>query len=314
MVETLNMGNNQLNDIFPFWLGKLPELRILMLRANEFHGATEEQRGNLEFPKLQIIDISFNRFTGDLPSQLQRWIAMKVVNASHLSYFQTKFDLTVQDYHWVPAYVYSLKLISKGTERDYEKIQDFLVAIDFSSNSFEGCIPENVGNLKALRLLNLANNALSCHIPPSLGNLSNLESLDLSHNNLYGEIPTDLLQLTFLEFLNVSHNNLTGQTPQGKQFATFDSNSFGSNPGLCGKPILSKACQSSQVSPPPLSSEEDQGQEPVLELDWKIILIGFGGGLLNGLAIGYMYTPEWLKKYLRRMRQKRREARRKPRN
>ncbi|XVF81445.1 hypothetical protein PTKIN_Ptkin15bG0155700 [Pterospermum kingtungense] len=311
MVETLNMGNNQLNDTFPFWLGKLPELRMLILRGNQFHGAIEEHKGNLELPKLHIIDLSFNRFSGDLPSQqFQNWIAMKVVNASNLSYLQANIEF--QDFVYDP-FTYSVTMTSKATEREYKKVLDFLVVIDFSSNSFEGCIPQNIGNLKALWQLNLSNNALSGHIPPSLGNLSNLESLDLSHNNFSGEIPTELLQLTFLDFFNVSDNNLTGQIPQGKQFATFENKSFGSNPGLCGKP-LSKTCTMFQVSPPPLSSEEDEGQEPLVEFDWKIILIGFGGGLLNGLAIGYMYTPLWFRKYLRRMQQKRREARRKPRN
>lgn len=310
MVESLNTGNNQLNDTFPFWLGKLPELRILILRRNQFHGTIQKQSGNFEFPKLQIIDLSFNRFIGNLPShQFQNWIAMQLVDAAYLSYLQADSVLgTLND--WGYNFPYSLTLKSKGKETDYEKIQDFLVAIDFSSNSFQGCIPENIGNLKALRLLNLANNALSCHIPPSLGNLSNLESLDLSHNNLSGEIPTELLQLTFLEFFTVSHNNLRGQIPQGKQFATFENNSFGSNPGLCGKP-LSKACKSSQA-PPSLSLVEDkEGQEPLLQFDWKIILIGYGGGLLNGLAIGYMYTPLWFKKYLGRVQQKQRESRKK---
>ncbi|XVF81443.1 hypothetical protein PTKIN_Ptkin15bG0155400 [Pterospermum kingtungense] len=307
MVEILDMGNNQLNDTFPFWLGKLPELRILVLRRNQFHGTMQEQSGNFEFPKLQIVDLSFNRFTGNLSSQqFRNWIAMQVVNASNLSYLQANSEFQTQNHLWNKYFIYSVTLTSKGTERDYEKIPDFLVAIDFSSNSFEGCIPQDIGNLKALQLLNFSNNVLSCHIPPSLGNLSNLESLDLSHNNLSGEIPGELLQLTFLEFFNVSYNNLTGQIPQGKQFATFENNSFGGNPGLCGKP-LSKARR-------PLSLGEVQRQEPLLEFDWKIILMGFGSGLVIGLSIGYIYTPQWLKKYLSRMQQKRSQARRKPRN
>ncbi|XVE78309.1 hypothetical protein DITRI_Ditri13aG0134200 [Diplodiscus trichospermus] len=241
---------------------------------------------------------------------------MKDVDVANSSYLQVNSDLETQNYIWGGYFPYSMMITSKGTERDYEKIQDFLVAIDFSGNSFEGFILENIGNLKALRLLNFSNNLLSCHISPSLGNLSNLESLDLSHNNLSGEIPTELLQLTFLEFLNVSHNYLTGQIPQGNQFATFENNLFGSNPGLCGKP-LSKTCTSFQVSPPPLFLEEDQGREPLPEFDWKIILMGFGSGLVIGIAIGNLYTPDrnnWFIKYLRRMQQKRSETWRRPRN
>ncbi|XVE78314.1 hypothetical protein DITRI_Ditri13aG0134700 [Diplodiscus trichospermus] len=266
MVESLNVGNNQLNDTFPFWLGKLPELRILVLRRNQFHG-TIVQRESFEFPKLQIIDLSFNRFTGKLLSQqFRNFIAMKVFDAAASSYLHANTDFKTQNLIWHYELPYSVMITSKGIERNYEKIQEFLVAIDFSSNNFEGCIPKNIGNLKALRLLNFSNNVFSCHIPPSLGNLSNFESLDLSHNNLSGEIPSELLQLTFLEYFNISQNYLKGQIPQGKQFATFENNSFGSNPGLRGKP-LSKTCTSFQASPPPLSSEENQGQEPLLEFD-----------------------------------------------
>ncbi|XVE78315.1 hypothetical protein DITRI_Ditri13aG0134800 [Diplodiscus trichospermus] len=289
MIETLNLGSNKINDTFPFWLGKLPELKILILRCNQFYGTIEEQ--SFEFPKLQIIDLSFNGFRGKLLSQqFQNLIAMKVFDAANSSYLQATGDFVTQSESWSTYFPYSMMITSKGMEQDYEKIQEYLVAIDFSSNSFEGCISENIGNLKALSLLNFSNNVLSCHIPPSMGILSNLESLDLSHNNLSGEIPSELLQLTFLEFFNVSQNHLTGQIPQGKQFATFENNSFGSNQGLCGKP-LSKACASFQVSLPPLSSQDDQDQEPLLEFDWKIILIGFGIGLVIGLAIGNLYTP-----------------------
>jgi hypothetical protein len=61
-----------------------------------------------------------------------------------------------------------------------------------------------------------------------------MEALDLSQNKLSGEIPQQLTQLTFLEFLNVSYNNLMGRIPQGKQFDTFENNSFERNPRLCG--------------------------------------------------------------------------------
>lgn len=38
MLQILAVSNNQLSDVFPFWLGTLPELRLVTLRRNEFHG------------------------------------------------------------------------------------------------------------------------------------------------------------------------------------------------------------------------------------------------------------------------------------
>ncbi|GLT54996.1 hypothetical protein SLA2020_281540 [Shorea laevis] len=142
-------------------------------------------------------------------------------------------------------------MTNKGIELEYEKIQDVFRVIDFSSNRFEGEIPELVGSLKGLHLLNLSNNALTGHIPSSLGNLTHIESMDLSQNKLLGEIPPQLTQLFFLASFNVSNNRLTGPIPHGNQFDTFQNGSFGGNPGLCGSP-LSKKCGDFKYTPTPL--------------------------------------------------------------
>ena len=39
MLETLLLGNNQINDSFPSWLGVLPKLGVLILRYNQLQGA-----------------------------------------------------------------------------------------------------------------------------------------------------------------------------------------------------------------------------------------------------------------------------------
>ncbi|XP_022759854.1 receptor-like protein 12 [Durio zibethinus] len=291
MLEFLNLGNNQIVDTFPSWLGRLPELRILILRHNGFHGAIGKPKTK-EFPKLRIFDLSFNKFIGRLPSRhFQLWRAMKFVDVSKLRYLEanTSFEGTVN--RWYGTFSYSMTMTNKGTQTKYEKILEFLVAIDLSSNRFEGCIPEDIQILKAIQFLNLSNNLLSGPIPSSLANLTGLESLDLSQNKLSGEIPQELAQLTFIAFFNVSNNHLIGPIPQGKQFATFENNSFEGNPGLCGNP-LSKKCYAEGSSPPPPSlSKKDRGRESWLELVWKAVLLGYGSGLVNGLVLGYSFNP-----------------------
>uniref|UniRef100_A0A0V0H3Y1 Putative leucine-rich repeat receptor-like protein kinase-like n=1 Tax=Solanum chacoense TaxID=4108 RepID=A0A0V0H3Y1_SOLCH len=104
-----------------------------------------------------------------------------------------------------------------------------------------------MGDLIALRVLNLSNNGLQGHIPPSLGNLAVVESFDLSFNHLSGEIPEQLASITSLAVLNLSYNHLEGCIPQGSQFATFQNNSYEGNDGLHGFPV-SKGCGNDQVS------------------------------------------------------------------
>ncbi|XP_019089165.1 PREDICTED: receptor like protein 30-like [Camelina sativa] len=73
--------------------------------------------------------------------------------------------------------------------------------MDVSGNKFEGGIPESIGLLKELIILNMSNNAFTGHIPPSL---------------------------------------LEGPIPKATQIQSQNISSFAENPGLCGPPLLKK--------------------------------------------------------------------------
>ncbi|GLT35591.1 hypothetical protein SLA2020_100300 [Shorea laevis] len=210
-LEILDVGNNNLNDTFPHWLGVLPSLKVLFPRSNRFHGAINNSMPAFYFPQLIIIDVAQNDFMGLLPS----------------NYFK----------------------ILKGM-RDVaptDKVE--LGYNDFSSNQFHGLIPEELGELNSLLLLNLSHNSLNGQIPSSLGKLAELESLDLSSNKLTGKIPEQLTKLTFLSVLNLSHNELVGHIPEGKQFKTLSNDSYIGNSGLCGFPLTKKCKEPRPPSP-----------------------------------------------------------------
>ncbi|KAF5459226.1 hypothetical protein F2P56_023198 [Juglans regia] len=271
-LEFLDVGYNKIHDTFPLWLGNLPELKIFILRSNGFYGAIRNIQINCTLSNLHIIDLSHNNFSGDLPAEcFQHWNAMKLFGAEVFQYLDYNSSIR-----------YSITLTTKGIELEYARIQDELIVIDLSCNRFEGEIPEVVGNLKGLHILNFSNNALSGRIPSSLANLTGLESLDLSQNKLFGEIPPQLAQLTFLEIFKVFNNCLTGPIPHGSQFERFPNSSFDSNPGLCGMP-LSKACGDSLPKPP---NEENQGLVSPFEFGWKVVAIGYGCGFVIGIVIG----------------------------
>ncbi|CAN1134279.1 Receptor like protein 22 [Linum perenne] len=241
-LKVLDLGNNRLSDGFPCLLESKANLRVLILRNNNFHGGLGCPHIPGNWRKLQIIDLAFNKFSGQVNSRfLTTWEAMM------------------------------------------GKILTVFTSIDFSSNNFEGSIPETLGKFSALYVLNFSNNAFTGQIPTVLGNLSQLESLDLSNNELSGQIPQELARLTFLSALNLSNNHLAGSIPTGSQLQTFDNSSFGGNPGLCGIP-LSRYCIPQPVSAVSLGKSG-------AGIQWTLLSIEFGG--VFGLAAVILPAMLW---------------------
>ncbi|GKV33205.1 hypothetical protein SLEP1_g41740 [Rubroshorea leprosula] len=294
-LEILDVGNNKLNDTFPHWLGVLPLLKVLILRSNRFHGAINNSMPSFYFLQLRIIDVAQNDFMGLLPSNYFKILkGMREVvpaNKVKLEYFGSAY------------YMDSVKVVMKGFEVELVRILKIFTTIDFSCNQFHGLIPDELGELNSLLLLNLSHNSLDGQIPSSLGKLAELESLDLSSNKLEGKIPEQLTKLTFLSVLNLSHNELVGHIPEGKQFNTFSNDSYIGNSRLCGFP-LTKKCE----EPRPPSSQFDEEDDSTTVFEWKFALAGYGCGLVLGLSLGYIaFTtgkPWWVVKKVEKYQQK----------
>ncbi|KAM6552654.1 hypothetical protein CsatB_013416 [Cannabis sativa] len=178
----------------------------------------------------------------------------------------------------------SVIVVMKGFERVLERIISIFITIDFSRNNFEGEIPESIGKLKSLKGLNFSQIKLKGSIPMSLIDLSNLKRLDLSSNDLSGKILSEMTDLTQLSYLDLSYNKLEGPIPLGNQFETFNNDSYEGNLKLCGFP-LSKSCNTRVQQ-----RDGDHGEEHTnhIILDWKIVMLGYGCGLIIGISLGYI--------------------------
>ncbi|KAG6745336.1 hypothetical protein POTOM_051992 [Populus tomentosa] len=304
----LSLGGNLLTGFEqPVDVLRWNNLKILVLEQNKLQGA-------LPIPPPSIISYlaSDNQLTGEIAPAICNLTSLFILQLSHNN-FNSKLPQCLGNisntasvvilrnssfigYRIFYAFDYAMTMTNKGVVTKYEKIQEFLTAIDLSRNRFEGGIPDALGDLKELYLLNLSNNFLTGGIPPSLSNLKGLEALDLSQNKLSGEIPVQLAQLTFLAVFNVSHNLLSGPIPRGNQFETFDNTSFDVNPGLCGNP-LSKKCGNGEDSLP--APKEDEGSGYPLEFGWKVVVIGYASGLVIGAILGCAMNTrkyEWVVK------------------
>lgn len=98
----------------------------------------------------------------------------------------------------------------RGSIPDWIGELQSLSLLDLSSASINGTIPDSLGNLNNVTGLVLADNNLTGPIPSSLGNLVRLTTLDLSSNGLSGRVPTTLQNANNLTILDLSRNRLDG--------------------------------------------------------------------------------------------------------
>jgi EIX receptor 1/2 len=81
---------------------------------------------------------------------------------------------------------------------------------------------------------------LTSIIPQNIGKMKRLELLDLSRNQLSGVIPLSLTTLSFLSYLNLSNNNLSGRISSSTQLQSFNASTYANNQDLCGLPLLKR--------------------------------------------------------------------------
>ncbi|MBN1781116.1 hypothetical protein JW948_08340 [bacterium] len=119
--------------------------------------------------------------------------------------------VTVDNYR-VTQLALSQNNLSGGIPEDVGQLTALQV-LDFRQNSLTGAIPSSVVNLTELVSLNLGENQLTGHIPENLSALIHLERLLLYKNQLEGDIPASLWTLTQLTEIWLGDNNLTGSIP-----------------------------------------------------------------------------------------------------
>jgi hypothetical protein len=291
-LEFLDVSKNSIVDSFPFWLGELHDLFVLVLRTNLLHGTllNLKEKENLtinHFQNLQIIDLAQNNFDGALPENLFK-NSRPMTNPTIIG----ESTLAVGIPRTESVYQVMVEIAMKEVYINVPKVLLDLVVIDLSENRFSGLIPEKYGNLTALHVLNMSHNALTGEIPHELSHLTRLESLDLSWNMLYGEIPPELaISLTSLEWLNLSYNNLSGRIPSGPQFSTFPSSTFQGNKRLYGCPLPVQC--NLMTGPPPSKAPATTSMPPSSVSKSKsdkfevIMLFLFIG---SGVGVGFAAT------------------------
>lgn len=113
-------------------------------------------------------------------------------------YWDSPWDLSLNPDNWLGV------VIEEGK----------VVEINLFNNNLSGTLPESIGNLLHLRVLNLGFNKISGLLPTTLGNLKHLRRLEIHMNGLKGEIGTWIGNLENLKIFNAYNNRFSGNLPE----------------------------------------------------------------------------------------------------
>ncbi|GLT82348.1 hypothetical protein SLE2022_007340 [Rubroshorea leprosula] len=206
--DQINISSNRIYGILPYFSMKFSGYPGIDLSHNKLEGPLPLFPANMSSLSLfnngfsgnisslcsvtgntfQLLDISFNQLSGELPDCMASWSNLKILNLGHNHLFGK-----------IPSSIGSLNMLE---------------TLILRNNSFSGEIPWSLGGCIHLQFVDLSHNNFSGLVPDWIGGrLGNLTYLLLRSNNFYGDIPLQLCQLTKMMVLDFSNNTLCGNIP-----------------------------------------------------------------------------------------------------
>ncbi|KAG5044539.1 hypothetical protein JHK87_008454 [Glycine soja] len=222
-LSRLNLSHNRLSGNLPnHFFSLLNHLQILDLSFNLFSGELPPFVANISVNTIQELDMSSNLFHGTLPPSLLQHLADAGAGGSLTSFnvsnnsFTGHIPTSLCSNHSSSS---SLRFLDYSSNDFIGTIQPGLGACSnlerfrAGSNSLSGPLPGDIFNAVALTEISLPLNKLNGTIGEGIVNLANLTVLELYSNNFTGPIPSDIGKLSKLERLLLHANNITGTLP-----------------------------------------------------------------------------------------------------
>ncbi|THG03184.1 hypothetical protein TEA_008536 [Camellia sinensis var. sinensis] len=283
----LHLGTNHFWGKIPSSLSNLTQLTHLRLGNNNFDvGALLLILGKLS--KLSVIDLEGMKIHGDIPQSL--------ANMTQLTYLSLRSNELLGQ---IPSW------LMNATQ---------LIALDLSHNQLQGMIPSSISQLEHLESLDFADNNLIGKVKIDIFlKLLNLNAFYLSGNKLtvlsknstnttlpkiislglascnLREFPDflrfqDELRIVFLGNLPSDYfHNWNAMKMAKTEIWTYMQEASES---------LIAGTWTSSLPPPSLSFQSDDSKFPS-GVDWIVIFMGLGSGLIVGLVIGQALTTRY---------------------
>ncbi|KAH9779298.1 putative leucine-rich repeat receptor-like serine/threonine-protein kinase [Citrus sinensis] len=165
--------------------GTICHVVSIAIEYNHFSGVLPPELGNL--PRLERILLGSNNFTGELPETFAKLVTLK--------------DLVIQASGLVGPIPSGIASLSKLTDL---RISDL--------NGTEAPFPP-LDKMKKMKTLILRSCNISGKLPDYLGLMTSLKVLDVSFNKLNGAIPSTFMGLLDVDYIYLTGNLLTGTIP-----------------------------------------------------------------------------------------------------
>lgn len=209
-VAGLDLNHGDIAGTFPDELGLLTDIAVLHLNSNRFAGTLPET-----LPKLSLLhelDVSNNRLSGGFPQH--------ILCLPNVKYVDIRFNNLCGP---VPPAIFDKNidaLFINNNHFEFELPENLgnspaSVIVLANLGKLSGCIPPSIGKMAGtLNELVILNSGVKSCIPQEIGQLRELTVLDLSFNELQGTLPESMAGLRSLEQLDVAHNELSGHIPE----------------------------------------------------------------------------------------------------
>uniref|UniRef100_A0A0D9YMJ3 Uncharacterized protein n=1 Tax=Oryza glumipatula TaxID=40148 RepID=A0A0D9YMJ3_9ORYZ len=185
ILDVLNISSNLFTAQFPANTWKVMNNLVSLNASNNSFTGQALSSFCISAPSITEIDLSFNRFGGNIPQDIGNCSMLRVLKGGHNNFHGALPD----------------ELFNASS----------LEYLSFPDNVLNGVLDDaNIIKLRKLSILDLERNMFSGKIPNSIGQLKRLEELHLGHNNMYGELPSTLGNCTNLKILDLKINYLSG--------------------------------------------------------------------------------------------------------
>ncbi|PWA42834.1 leucine-rich repeat protein [Artemisia annua] len=282
------LGNNLVGTV-PRSFYNLSSLELVYFDNNRLTGGLPINFG-LRQPRLNVLSLSDNQFTGSLPPSLLNSQELLVLDVARNNF---SGKLVITSHKICNLEIVSLNSNGFGSGEDDDELLKFVDALsickslgllNLSYNRMRGFLPDSLGNLSAsLYYLGLRSNVIQGSLPASIGNLISLMFLDVNSNLIEGPIPPSICSFNNLRYLDMSNNSFGGVIPQcfGKIMSSLEVIDLGNN-FLGGTiPIVYKNC--GRLEGLILNGNQLEGEVPSsLSKCQSLKVLDLGNNNLNG--------------------------------